>query len=261
MSFDAEAVKRTCNGMLPKDVYSNIHDAALSTPSSDFIEVGAAHGGGTVTLALALKTRGNPNHKVYSFEKIVGGSREKFGSIDQNKRIIDGNLRKFGVEDHVEMLYGDVRDECHRIPEGTDLGLMMLDADGRLDRDFALFFDRLAPGAPVIIDDVHARARVKRIKGLARQHLRIDQKHRISKMLVDLFTERGLIEGKMHGVTFIGRKIPGSHYALAADSVIACYHELVFSDVVYRGAIGEYVRSTLGRHLPRAAKRAPKGPD
>lgn len=261
MSFDAKAVKRDCNGMLSEAVYASIHGAALAAPAGNFIEVGAAHGGGTVTLALALKAKGGPAHKVYSFEKIVGGSREKFGSIDRNKQIIEGNLRKFGVADQVEMLYGDVRDECHRIPAEGEFGLMMLDADGRLDRDFALFFDRLAPGAPVIIDDVHKNARVKRVKGLVRQHLRIDQKHRISKLLVNLFTERGLIEGKLHEVTFIGRKIPGSRYAQAADSVIECYHDLVFSDVVYRGALGEYARSGVGRHLPPAIKRALKGPE
>ena len=140
---------------------------------------------------------------------------------------------------------------CPRI---ETISLIMLDADGRIDRDFDLFFDRLAPGAAVIIDDVSPEIRVKSLKKSFEVHeLRIDQKHRITHQLINLFERKGLIVGAIHESTYFGVKQAGSHYASAAPEVIECYHQLVFADARYSAVPGGIIgvaKRLLARILP-----------
>lgn len=256
MQFDANAVKDRCNGMLSSEIYKKIHEFGKAAPAGSFVEVGAAHGAGTVALASAL-SGADDRRKVYSFEKILGGSREQFGDFEDNKRILTGNIRSFGLEDRVQFAFGDVSEEHAIVPEKEPISLLMLDADGRLDRDFALFFDRLVPGAAVIIDDVSPHIRVKCLKmTLAVHDLRIDQKHRITDLLIDLFKRRGLIAGEVHESTFFGHKLPDAQYSEAASEVIQCYHQLVFGDAAYQahpGGIPGIAKRSVARVLPDSA--------
>lgn len=254
MKFNASTVRNQCNGMLSERVYQRIYETARDAPSGSFVEVGAAHGAGTVTLAHALRDGGRHNAKVYSFEKIVGGSREKFGDFEQNRKIIEDNISKFDLTDTIEMIFGDVGAEHVRVAADEPISLLMLDADGRLDRDFGFFFDRLAPSAPIIIDDVSCHVRAKCLsKTFETHHLRIDQKHRISDLLVGLFRHHGLIEGEMVDSTFFGYKRGGMFAGPVAAEVISCYHELVFADVAYEavpGGIGGMCKRSIARMLP-----------
>ena len=116
MQFNANAVRKRCNGMLSSAIYEKIHETAKSAPNGSFIEVGVAHGAATVALASALSTPGI----VYSFEKIIGGSREQFGGFEENKRIITGNIRVFGLEKKVQFAFGDVSKDYAIVPKDRD---------------------------------------------------------------------------------------------------------------------------------------------
>jgi predicted O-methyltransferase YrrM len=231
--FDPVMVKIKCNGMLPADVYQRIYDLARSAPGGLFVEVGAAHAAATVCLASALRDSGR-QEKVYSFEKIVGGSRKKFGDFETNKRIIEENISFFGLSSHIVMNYGLVEDLARTIPEGAPLGLMMLDADGRIDRDFSLFFNSLVRKAVIVIDDVAPVVRVRATsRALAVHQVSVDQKHRISQLLVDYFVSHGMIEGEMVAGTWFGRKVGGSFEQNLWPGIVEQYRALVFASAPY----------------------------
>jgi predicted O-methyltransferase YrrM len=251
--FNADTVRSRCNGMLSVSVYSKVYEFARFAPKGSFVEVGTAHGAATVTLGAALLET-ESDHLVYSFEKIVGGSREEFGSVEENKKIIRDNIEAFGLDDVIRLTFGDVSSEHGAVPEDERISLLMLDADGKIDRDFAYFFDRLVPEARIIIDDVSPDVRVKcRTKTLEVHDLRIDQKHRITHLLIEKFQHHGLIKGEIHESTFFGVKQPGSNYSSVSHEIIGCYHELVFADARYYAVPGGLlgaVKRLIARFLP-----------
>jgi len=253
--FNPAAVKEKCNGMLSPSVYGRIYDLAKNAPGESFIEVGAAHGAATVSLASALRDSGRVG-KVYSFEKITGGSRERFGNFDANKTIIEDNIACFGVGDRIVMNYGLVEELATVIPERNDFGLMMLDADGRIDRDFSLFFNKLADNAVIIIDDVSPAVRVRTTSGtLNTRRVFVDQKHRLSNLLVDFFTREGMIEGTMLGGTWMGKKIGGHFDQQLWSGIVEQYRELVFAEAPYEVVVGGF-RGLLARQAKRVLPEA-----
>ncbi|MEL6168265.1 MAG: class I SAM-dependent methyltransferase [Pseudomonadota bacterium] len=230
--FDARAIKEACNGMLPVRTYDEIYRRALTADEGIFVEVGTAHAAATVCLARALKDSGRSG-RVYTFEKIFGGTREAFGGVHENVQIIQDNLSRFDVEDVVELIIGDVRDEAAQVPSDARIALLFLDADGRIDRDFELFFDRMQLGGQIYIDDVRNAARLglDGTKGLAAR-FKIDQKHRISYLLLDVFRRNGLVgDGDFVGPdTWAGTKIANAYSIVPHDEIVEAYRDLVFAD-------------------------------
>jgi hypothetical protein len=142
----------------------------------------------------------------------------------------------------------------------------MLDADGRIDRDFALFFDRLTAGAAIVIDDVEDKVRIKKQRGPnGAPKLRIDQKHRISHLLVGHFTERGLITGSIVKNTWIGRKVAERLPDDFWPEVVAQYRHLVFADAEPSRsrealvALKVFLTKVLPAPALRVAKRVARG--
>ena len=71
------------------------------------------------------------------------------------------------------------RDQLMALINTERIGGIMLDADGRIDRDFSILCSRLAPRAMIVIDD----------------YADIDRyKHRSTKGLVDQLMEWGLLQ-------------------------------------------------------------------
>lgn len=130
---------------------------------------------------------------------------------------------------------------------------MILDADGRIDRDFGLFFDKLMPGAIVIIDDVSPGVRIKPlVKKFDVHQVKIDQKHRISSLLLDVFCRYGLVEGELVGTTF-GKKLSGGKFSDTSADVLEAYHHLVFAEASYSivpGGVVGVSKRLVARFLP-----------
>ena len=80
-------------------------------------------------------------------------SRSKFGSVQDNFNFVRSQFVKFNVNDHITITIGGCDDllRSHRI---ASVNILILDADGRIDRDLAALYDRLSPGCKIIIDDV-----------------------------------------------------------------------------------------------------------
>lgn len=246
-------IKYRCNGMLPEQVYRAIYDTAAAAPLGSFVEVGTAHGAATVCLALGRTQSGNAGSgTIYSIEKIVGGSREAYGTFDDNLSAIRSNLSYFDVHQDVTLLIGDVEDVANQIPPEAPISLLMLDADGRIDRDFALFYNRVLPGAPIIIDDYADLALLSR---RSRKTVRVDIKQRLAFNLVNYFVGKGLLrETKIMGATFFGQKPRSQRASLELDlnDILRIYRQFVFVDASFVGP-----RERWRRGIARFVRRFP----
>lgn len=222
---DFSKIKSACNGMMRTECYERIYDAALGSPGMAFVEVGTGHGAGAVCLALALRDSGRQG-TVYTIDRFEGGSRSRYGDAAQNMAIAEGAIASFGVASMIQFIQGDAAIVGKAVPE-TDIGMLLIDCDGRIDRDFASFYDRLVPGGAVVIDDVANRVRARK-RG---EMLRIDQKHRLSHLLVSSAKSHGLLvsSGRV-GETWFGTKADARLSDWPAPAILDCYRRLVFAD-------------------------------
>jgi hypothetical protein len=233
-------IKFRANGMLDPLVYAEINRWASSV-EADIVEIGTAHGAATISAALGLPA----GFRVRTVERMNGGSRARYGGPEENIRIIHANLARFGVTDKVRLHVGSVDVVAPEMGE-EPIGMLILDADGCIDRDFRLFYDRLVPGAPIVIDDYRPHYVGTTQSG---GELVVDQKHRITTLLVDLFVELGLIQRqKIINDTFFGRKpFNAPPLELPEARVLAIYRQLIITRAS--------VPSRVKQHLRRAARR------
>lgn len=228
-SIDFKNIKQFANGMLSASTYEKIHSYAKDS-QGNIVEVGTAHGAATISMASAIEPGAG---KVYTFEKIFGGSREKFGSVEENLKIIESNYEKFRVSDRIQQFIGDVVVEADNIKYLSSFSMLMLDADGRLDRDFVLFYDKLKPGGYIVIDDCDDRIKVKIKSGI----MIVDQKHKLTHLFIKMFEELGFLEPvEIIGNTYFGRKpaaIGKSIQELTILETSEIYANMVFCHINY----------------------------
>jgi len=198
-----ERIRTECSGMLKPDVYRELYRRALAAGSGDMIEIGTALGAATVSLALAAREKG-AGAVVHTFDRMEGGSRAQYGDRATNEEIARNNFRSFGVEDQVRLHVGDVEQKLPELDRDIRFSLVFIDADGKLDRDLGLLFERIEPGAPIIIDDCDD---VTKLGMVGWPRLRVGLKHRLTFHLVQAFLEhRYLEEGFLMGNTYFSRK-------------------------------------------------------
>jgi predicted O-methyltransferase YrrM len=149
-------LKEHANGMMHRDVYAELHRIAFYGPDLDALEIGGAAGAGSIALALGMKESGKKS-RVIVVEKMQGGSRQKYGNFDTNLDIFNKNVRFYGVESHICLFPNSLTlkngDEIHRMISSKEISALVLDADGKLHRDFLLFWDRVIPCGKIVIDD------------------------------------------------------------------------------------------------------------
>ena len=199
-SFDALQVKKKANGMLSIDVYEEMYNLAQKIDqNSTILEIGTAHGAGTISLALGSQCK----NKIISIDKISGGSRDKFGALEENKAIIENNFKHFGVEKVIDFYVGTSSEVKLLLDENLKLSMLVIDADGAIDRDFEFFYNNLLPGSPIIIDDYFNNVRIKKIK----KTIRVDQKFRLTFMLITFMEQSNLLNKiKVIDDTYFGIK-------------------------------------------------------
>lgn len=218
------------NGMLPFSVYEEIYNQALKLEGKNIIEVGTAHGAASIALALGGSAR-NPEIKIWTIDKLGGkySSRSKFGSIEFNKNIVHENFKFAGVDHLIELFVGSSDEfiSSNLCPEQIDM--LMLDADGKIDRDLMHFYPRMVPGSPIIIDDVDPNIFFNtNHEGI----LFIDLKHRITSLLLNAYEKAGFIENinRINNTAFCKRGEREFDKNVFTDIAIDCYRELVCSD-------------------------------
>ncbi len=220
-------IQKVANGMLALKVYQKIYEQAKNADEGIIIEVGTAHGAATIALALGVLDSGKKS-KIYTFEKIIGGSRERYGTIEQNIKIIQHNFKTFGVDKIINLIIDDVQNAYSKITQ-EPISLLMLDADGSIDRDLSYFYNNLKNNSPIIIDDCNDYVKLKYGDSNV---INVDLKHKLTYHLVDFFIQEGILQQqKMIGNTFFGKKPSDvkNKINFADLDIIQVYRELVFT--------------------------------
>ena len=149
-------LKTDANGMLQPGVYKRMYNLVCKLPDLDMIEVGGASGAGSIAIALAIKESGKKS-KLIVIEKCEGGSRIKTGDHQDNLDLLRKNFQKFGVEDNIVLFPHEVTfqngEKVTSLIKTPKITALIHDADGRIDRDFYLFWPMLKPGGLIIVDD------------------------------------------------------------------------------------------------------------
>jgi predicted O-methyltransferase YrrM len=141
-----------------------MYEYATTAAHANMIEVGAAHGAGTISIAKALKEN-DSSLTLYTFEGQQAQGR--FGSEDSGLTKLYDNLESFDVDDRVRVI-PELLTRDSELPDvinnNQPYSLLCIDADGDLKRDFDLFYDLLLPNAVIIIDDYSLDGRLSTAK-------------------------------------------------------------------------------------------------
>lgn len=155
-------IKREADGMLHSSVYKKMYDLVCHLPDMDIIEVGGASGAGSICVASAIKDSGKTSRLIV-IEKCEGGSRIEKGDYGINLHLIEKNFKAFGVEDHIVLFPHEITlengNEILPLIKTPNIAALILDADGRVDRDFYWFWPILKPGGLIVVDDYAERAK------------------------------------------------------------------------------------------------------
>jgi predicted O-methyltransferase YrrM len=224
-------IVRQANGMLPAPVYEALWECAQQAPGTCFVEVGTAHGAATIALALGGQDAGL-NVTVHTIDRLGGkfSSRARFGSVEENRAIVQKNFACARVAKCISLFVGSTDEfvASGRCPDRIDL--LMLDADGRIDRDLLHFYNLLAPNAIIVIDDID------RGVYLGTTHdgtPYVDLKHRITSLLLAGLESQGFlrVEKTIHHTAFCRRGERKMDYQEFSGLALSCYRELVFADL------------------------------
>jgi phosphinothricin acetyltransferase len=146
--------------MLHLDVIVLIYHFA-KTCAGQIIEIGAFTGAATIAAALGVRDSGKQK-TVIAIEP--GGSvKHKRLGTKNILRDLERNLAKHGVSETVTLIkdYSFAPTAISTVEHALGpekVGLFILDADGNVQRDIALYGDKLADGCWMIIDDYYGPA-------------------------------------------------------------------------------------------------------
>lgn len=141
--------------MLHPDVLQLIHYFAR-TSCGAILEIGPFRGGSTVAAALGLRESGATR----KFVTVEQGGRLRHHKLATRNiiRTLKRNLARKGVADLVTVIEGHTSDATivaavHQALGKEEIGLLILDADVGIKRDFKRFGAKLRDRAWVLIDD------------------------------------------------------------------------------------------------------------
>jgi len=218
-----------CNGMLPDKVYIRISNCIPELCDAPILEIGTAHGAATTAIGLTVLKHRKRQH-IYTVDCFGGrfSSRSQFGDPDTNLEIARSNLRKSGINDVVTIFKGTSSEFATSDGCPKSLSMLMLDADGRIDRDFLHYYSLLKPGGVIVIDDADDNIYLSLNH---RGEPYVDLKHRITSLLVSGFQQAGLIDNlemveNTLFCTSTGTPLNRSEFI---EMCLRTYRELVFS--------------------------------
>jgi predicted O-methyltransferase YrrM len=148
-------MREATGGLLPAKVYAELTRVGQRMVDLPVIEVGSFSGASTIALAWGMSGK---RSNIVAVEKCEGGQWVSGGKrYESNLERLERNLREFGVADRVVLFphYLDLETgpKVHELAGNGPLAALCHDADGRIDRDFALFWEHLVDDAPIVIDD------------------------------------------------------------------------------------------------------------
>lgn len=240
-------VKDRARGWMRLGVYRRLYDTAAAMGGGTIVEIGTFRGAATVAMALGARSGGAP-FEIVTADLLRDGVGLEGESAAAKNAALRATLAEFGVSEFVRFVHGDAETLVAEAGPRR-IKLLFLDGGGKIESDFASLWDRLAPGAAIVVDDIGGRVMVER----SLRSARINQKHLLSKLLADIYVSAGmLIEEGRTGSTGWYRK---GEALFSPDEIrlmaLPAYHRLIRLEI----EDGEF-------GLPRAfarrlAKRAP----
>jgi predicted O-methyltransferase YrrM len=211
----------------PLPEYRRLYAGAVLCRGGTVVEIGTICGAATISLALGCRSAGQP-FELVTADLLRPGVGLEGDSVETKVGALRSTLAGFGLDETIRFVHGDVeRLVAETNPRG--IKLVLLDGGGRIESDLALLWDRLAPNAIVVIDDIDGRVTVERDLRSAC----INQKHLLSKLLADIFVGAGMLvqEGRVASTGWY-RKGVGS---FTTDEIrlmaLPAYHQLVRTKV------------------------------
>jgi predicted O-methyltransferase YrrM len=223
------ALKKQTGGMLRPGVYHKIYELCRQLPEGHIIEVGGASGAGSIAIAWALRDT-HKRSKLITVEKCEGGSRTEVGNYTDNLALIQQHFAAHGAADQILLYPHELTlDNGHEVLEllhNENLAAFIHDADGRLDRDFALFWPRLMPNGLMIVDDY---ANKHKYRPLNDRYQQGGAKKMITFRLLNQLIKWGLfVPSFQMGETIFGYKPPQADFSQfdfeACQHIIADVH-------------------------------------
>ncbi len=200
--------------MLDWRIYLRIWEEIRKHPDLDAVEVGAARGAGSVAAALGYKDfRGQG--RLVVVEKFEGGSRAADGSYQENREAAEAAFRQFGVMNFIRLyphhLHLNNSSEVLALIKTPRIGALIHDADGRIDRDFQIFWPLLIDDGFILVDDYENTLQEKTTQDGSTIRL---TKKLLTYRLLNQFAEWGLfVFDKVFDGTALGHKPQGSSFS------------------------------------------------
>jgi len=158
--FFKRMAKSNWGQLTPKIYYALYKDAFFSR--GNILEIGAGFGAGTTALAMGIRDSGSAR-KVISVESFDSPSIARFGSKLANYEKMIGHLKAYGVRKYVHVFKQKLTPDSYPAPT-KKFGMVFIDCDGHLERDFRLFGGHIINGASIIIDDYGPQYTIKYTK-------------------------------------------------------------------------------------------------
>jgi predicted O-methyltransferase YrrM len=214
-------VKDRAGGLLPLSVYRRLYESAACCGT--IIEIGTYRGAATIAMALGAKSAGG-GFTVLTADLLRPGIGLEGATVAAKVEALTETKRQFGLADEVQFVHGSTETLVAEM-NPRDVQLLLLDGGGRLETDLGLLWNRLAPDAVIVIDDIDGRAAVARTLTTAS----VNQKHVISKLLTDHFIAAGILipEGRIASTGWYRKgltEVSGDEIRLMA---LPAYHQLI----------------------------------
>lgn len=222
---------KAANGMLSDSVYEEIFRLSAIAKPRNIVEIGTAHGAATIAIGLGALSE-STDFSIWTVDKLGGrfSSRSAYGSVEANRAIVESNFTKAGISDKVSLFVGDSDEFATQSNVPKSIDFLMLDADGRIDRDLLNFYPRLAVGANVIIDDADNTI------WLSKNHEGvpfIDNKHRTTELLMNGYCEAGFLtlEKRVNETAFCKKTNKTFNRDIFMEIALSSYRQLVIAEV------------------------------
>lgn len=236
-------ILKNVDALLPINVYEKLFEIVASKRPSTIVEVGTAHGGATIAMALGAKSV-DLKCKIFTIDTLeslpdIPSSRTKFGDRDTNIEIVRNNFKRCGVSDLIELFVGR-SEEFPKKEMLKKIDLLFLDADGRIDRDLIFFREYLSKDTIIIIDDIDGGPKLSPSAGKKS----IDLKHVAVKILLKQFEINKIIEikYKVDNTAFCMALKPDLWQEEKLRSIaLNSYRELVFTKISNKNLIKRFI--------------------
>ncbi|RYY02201.1 MAG: hypothetical protein EOO53_14295 [Gammaproteobacteria bacterium] len=176
-----------CDGMLAPCVYEEIFFLASTLTEKNILEIGTASGASSIAAGIGLHFS-EPKGKVITIDKHTGGSRAKYFSAEESLQIVRKNIRAWNLDEIVFPVVAKSGDQINTGFNGP-IDMMILDADGKINRDILQWKDYCVSDLLLVIDDCE---NLIRIIEDSPNHWKIDCKKYLTWKLFNLYVDAGI---------------------------------------------------------------------